>query len=144
LHNQGHRNSLRSHLSPGDEGTARTYPLLRGKHNCIPARNLDRKTSCTQKHNRCTTTMKVIRIRWKEGWDILSEDCSDSGSNAAPPPKRERHYARGNRTKTTVFTLRVKRDGYSSRSYSYNRSEGQELSKYSRLGSMCKIASRYS
>ncbi|KIM87274.1 hypothetical protein PILCRDRAFT_814761, partial [Piloderma croceum F 1598] len=72
--------------------------------------------------------MKVIRNSdGQEVWDISSEDCSDSGSNAAPPMKKLRK--RDHRTKTTIFHTAAGEEVWdiSSEEYSYDGSEGQEL-----------------
>ena len=116
-------------LSSGDEGTVPSDLSTAAAGNTVASSSqLGPQKSCsTGKHNWHTTTMKVIRNSdGQEVWDISSEDCSDSGSNAAPPTKKLCKH--GRRTKTTVFhTAGEEVWDISSEEYSYNGSEGQEL-----------------
>jgi hypothetical protein len=63
----------------------------------------------------------------QEVWDILSEDCSDSESNAAPPVKKLCKH--GHHTKMTILHTAAGEEVWdiSSEEYSYSGSEGQEL-----------------
>jgi len=117
-------------LSPGDEGTVPSDLSTAAAGNTVASSSqLGPPKSCsTGKHSRRTTTMKVIRNSdGQEVWDISSEDCSDNGSNAAPPTKKLCKH--GRRTKTTVFHTAAGEEVWdiSSEEYSYNGSEGQEL-----------------
>jgi hypothetical protein len=113
-------------LSSGDEGMV---PSTAAAGNTVASGSqLGTPKSCsTGKHGRRTTTKVVRDSDGQEVWDISSEDCSDSGSNAAPPVKKLRKH--GHRTKTTILHTTVGEEvcDISSEEYSYSGSEGQEL-----------------
>jgi hypothetical protein len=113
-------------LSSGDEDTVPSDLSTAAAGNTVASSpQLGAPKSCsTGKHGR-RTTMKVIRNSdGQEVWDISSEDCSDSGSNAAPPVKKLCKH--GHRIKTTILHTAAGEEVWdiSSEEYSYSGSEG--------------------